>query len=354
MSDRGSPADHTTQPDATPQADAPASAPQPDAASDGGTKDDKSPAASSAAEGAKKDEPKPTLLDVIKTAAEAKPDQGKSPDPAKDGKDKVDPAPKDAATDKDGKPVAPDDTKLPFNNHPRWKEVTGQNRDLKAQVETLTPDAEQYRTINSFMSLHHLTPDEVGEGFITMAMAKNGDPRVLQRLDDFRAKIAMAIGEAIPADIQAKVDSGEISEDAAKELSKARAHLKVSERDKADRDAADANAKVAAAREQLAAKQATVVTAWDAEQRKLDPDFAKKENAIARYARALMQEHGPPPTEAAAVELMKAAYAQVNRDFAAAIPPKKEIMRTPIAPSSNGAKPVPKTLAEAVRQAANG
>jgi hypothetical protein len=86
----------------------------------------------------------------------------------------------------------------------------------------------------------------------------------------------------------------------------------------------------------------------------LDPDFAKKEKSIARYARALMQERGTPRTATEAVALIKEAYAEVNSDFAAALPAKEPVRRAPIAPSTNGAKAAPKTLLEAVRLAANG
>jgi len=219
-------------------------------------------------------------------------------------------------------------------------------------VKNLSPDAEQFRQINGFMVQHRLTPQEVGDGFILMAMMKNGDPRALQKLDEYRTRIAAAMGETIPQDIQAKIESGEISDSVGKQMAKDRAQMRGMEQQQAQREADDFNAREYQRMEQLANAQAGAVSAWDAEQRKLDPDFAKKENAIARYARALMQEHGYPPTSDAAVILIKAAYDQVNADFTAALPAKEPHARPPIAPSSTGAKPVPRTLAEAVAQAA--
>ena len=176
MSDRGSPSDHTATEVPQPKEDAPASAASQDAGQSGGT-DAKSPDASSAPDqGATKDA-KPTLLDVLKTAADVPTDPGGSPDPAKKGTDKPDPA--TDAPEKDAKET--DDSKLSFHNHPRWQEVVGQNKSLKEQVHTLEPDADQFRKINSFMEEHRLSPDEVGEGFILMAMMKNGDPRAIQK-----------------------------------------------------------------------------------------------------------------------------------------------------------------------------
>lgn len=348
MSERGSPADHAATDNPAPEMEVPQGTPDPAAPPADGT-DAKSPDASSPSdEGAiKADAPKPTLADVVKKAVAPEAGTETSPGSGKEEPDKADPA---AA--KNGEQ---DDAKLSFHNHPRWQEVTGQNRELKAKVESLTPDAEQYRSIDAFMKQHTLTPDEVGDGFILMAMMKAGDPRALQKLDEYRAKISAVTGDTIPDDIQAQIDSGEISETAGKELAKNRAELAAAGRRDADRQQHDQRQREEQAAKTLADAQAAAVGAWDVETRKSDPDFPRKEKAIARYARALIQERGMPKTADGAVALIKEAYSEVNKDFAAALPPKEPIARAPVAPSSNGAKPAaPKTLLDAVRQAANG
>jgi len=354
MSDRGSPSDHAATDTPQPADDAPASASPQDAGQSGGD-DAKSPAddpSPSADKGAKKDDDKPSLLDVLKSAAELPDVDGKSPDPAKSGKDTVDPAHRDDAPDAGEKADAPDDTKLSFHNHPRWQEVIGQNKQYREQVKALEPDADQFRKINSFMQEHHLTPNEVGDSFILAAMMKNGDARALQKLDELRSNFALAIGEALPADIQDRIDAGEISETAGSELAKSRAANKLAETREAARQEEQRVAEATRTQSALANAQASAVQAWDVDTRKVDPDFAKKENAIGMYARGLMQEHGLPKSPAEAVQLMKAAYAKVNKDFAQALPPKTAVARLPVAPSSNGAKAAPKSLREALERAA--
>jgi hypothetical protein len=355
MSDRGSPSDHADTGTEKPHDDAPASAASPpDGSAGSGTDAKTSPDASSPSDqGAKEHAAQPTLAEVIKTAAE-KPDvEGKSPTPAKDGKDKDVPA-DPAAPDKDAsKTGEPDDTKLSFHNHPRFQEIASQNRQYKDQVRALEPDADQYRKIQGFMDEHRLTPDEVGEGFIIMAMAKNGDPRVIQKLDEFRNRVALTIGEAIPQDIQDKIDIGELSESAGKELAKSRATLKLTEAREAERTEQQKRDQATRDRETLANAQASAVSAWEVEARKSDPDFADKDKAIAKYAKALMQDYGIPRTPADAVQLIKMAYAEVNKDFAVRLPKKSAVARVPIAPSSNGAKPAPKSLREVIEQAAS-
>ena len=298
--------------------------------------------------GATKVQPKPTLHDVLKVAASLD-ENGKPPAPANDGKVEAVIDPNAPVVEKTEAQKAEDDAKLPFHKHPRWMEVTGQNKTLQEKVATLEPAATQFGKITEFMQTHNLTHEETGEGFIIMAMLKAGDPRGLAKLDEYRDKLATALGEKIPADIQAQIDSGAINEEAGKELSKARAGKTKSDADAATlRDANSAREKTDAAT-RLANECQAGVTAWDREARKTDPDFAKKESAISRYSRALMQEKGFPKTAAAAVAIVKEAYAQVNKDFAAALPQKTPVTHVASAPSSHGAKPAPKTLAQAVK-----
>lgn len=357
MSDRGSPSAHTGADNSNADGSTPAGVvPAADAAAPVSGDANLSADAPSASgdQVANKDAKKPTLAEVIKTAAELPDDtSGKSTAPAKDGTDKVvDPLADEGAVKTDAEKSAEADKALPFHNHPRWKEVTGQNKQLSEQVATLTPHAEQFRTIQTFMDTNHLNHEEVGEGFVIMAMAKNGDPRVLQRLDDFRNKVALAIGEKLPDDIQAQVDSGAITEASAKELSMARAKLKVTGDEDARRTEAERvrTEEKTATDHRVACQDATNV--WMETVRKSDPDIAKKESAIARYSRALMLEQGFPKTAEAAVALAKTAYAQVNRDFADAMPAKVPSKHVPSAPSSNGAIKKPGSLLDVVRQAA--
>lgn len=302
--------------------------------------------------GAKKDATEPTLKDVLKDAASLGED-GKpvaSPAAAKDGAEKVVEGEKPA--DKTAEQLAEEDKALPFHNHPRWKQVIEQNRTMASEVATLKPAAEQFEKIDGFMREHQLTHDEVGEGFVIMAMMKAGDPRVLQKLDETRDKVALAIGAKIPDDIQAKIDAGEISEEAGKTMSLDRAKLKMSESATARRAEADATDKTEREATELRQTCQAATDAWVKEAAKTDPDFAKKESAIARYSRALILEHGAPRNREEAVNLVKAAYAAVNNDLKGIVPAKAPVKHLQSAPSSHGANTQPKTLAEAVSKAA--
>lgn len=304
--------------------------------------------------GAKKE---PTLADVMRTAANLDAD-GKSPVPAKDGsKTEVDKAadPEAKAAEPDPKTAKVEDKDLPFHNHPRWKEVITERDTLKDRVAKLEPDVEQYGKITAFMTQHNLTPDETGEGFVIMAMIKAGDPRALVKLDEYREKLAVAIGDVLPPDLKGQVEAGALTEEAAREVSRsrvraARAESKVADVTKLEeaRQAKDAEARALD----------VVVRAtddWVALKAKSDPDFAKKEASLERYVKALIYEFGKPKNAADTARLMDAAYTEVNKTFSQFVQRKEAITPVPNGGSSNsGAKPVPKSVAEAIRLAAAG
>jgi hypothetical protein len=303
--------------------------------------------------GAKKE---PTLADVLKTAANLDAD-GKSPVPAKDGKPvgeavKTDDA---KAAAEDPKTPKVEDKDLPFHNHPRWKEVITERDTLRERVAKLEPDVEQYGKITAFMSQHNLSPDETSQGFVIMAMIKAGDPRALGMLDEYRNKLAVAIGDVLPADLKSQVDAGALTEEAAREVSRGR--VRVARADTKVADAAKRETDRVAADAERAALDVVVRATddWVALKSKSDPDFAKKEASLERYVKALIHDFGKPKNAADAVKLMDAAYTEVNKTFAGFIPRKEAITPVPNGGSSNsGAKPVPKSVAEAIRLAAAG
>lgn len=314
---------------------------------------DPAAASPSAADETKDAKKEPTLAEVIKTAATLDA-EGKPSVPAKDGSktEGEKPAAEAKAAAEEAKPEVEDDSKLPFHNHPRWKTVLGERDALKTRVAEFEPDATQYRKVTSFMDTHALTPDEVSQGFILMALMKAGDPRALVELDRYRTNIATAIGEVLTDDLKAQVESGAITEDAAKEISRSRAAQRRSDATATALRTKDTKRETdeAAARVLTEAQDAT--NEWMTKTAAKDPDFAKKEPAIERYAKALIHSRGLPKNKAEALKLVEDAYAEVNKTFAAFVPAKTPSTPVPNANSSISAKPVPKTLSEVIRAAA--
>jgi hypothetical protein len=289
------------------------------------------------------------LLSVVKSAVEPAPgpaessaaegEEGKSEAEAEEGADK-------AKSEED----AEDDSKLPFHNHPRWKEVVAERNELR-------PDAERYRNIAGFMEANSLTGEEVADGFDIMAKLKSGDPEqlsaALEWLEPRVNFLREQLGLTLPEDLRDKVEAGLIDEDTAKEVARTRATSTLaSERLKA-RETADSEAEAARQRAATAQAMATAVEGWEQRIRTTDPDYARKAELVETTCRAIVQREGKAPTTPEeAVALADRALAEVNRQFTAALPPPRAVKPTPQG-SSTPTVAEPKTLREAIAAAVN-
>lgn len=241
-----------------------------------------------------------------------------------------------------GKPEANDDSKLPFHKHPRWQQVIAENRSLRG-------DADQYRTIQEFMTVQSLDPQETAEGMIIMGLMKNDPEKAYERLLPHMQRLAEFIGKALPDDLQAKVNEGLIEEEAAKETAKLRRQTEVATAHATQLE--NRNAAQAVARHTQGMKGA--VDTWEAQQRKSDPDFGKKAAMVSREVRLMIATKGQPRSAGQAVEYAKAAYKTVTDELNGILPAPRKTSTAPAAThGSHAAKPVPKSFAEAVRIAA--
>jgi hypothetical protein len=284
------------------------------------------------------DAKEPSLLDVIQDAI--KPEAAASS--AAEDSEVVPDADAEAVV-ADAEPV--NDADLPFHTHPRWQQVIAEN-------QTLRGPAEQYGKITSFMEEHGLAPAEVAEGYEVMALLKSGDPANLAKAREYFSTRLEALdgmlGNVLPEDLQERVDSGQIDDEGAQELARARATEKLREGQSAARTAADATAQAARDAEALGAAMVTSVNDWETRTKASDPDYARKAELVQTTCRAIVQQTGKPPATAEeAVALVTDAYKRVNAQVASLLPKPR-----PITPGPHGASTPtstePKTLREAV------
>jgi hypothetical protein len=183
------------------------------------------------------------------------------------------------------------DAKLPFHEHPRWKEVI-------AERDGFREDAGRFREIEGFMQSHGLTGEEVAEGFDIMAKLKSGDPARLGEVRDyFATRLAFlddALGNVLPDDLQQKVANGEIDEAAAKEVARLRATDKLRTANDERRQEADAETKAREATQANAQACATAVDDWE-KQRRGRSRLRQESRAGRTTCRAIAQETGKLP-----------------------------------------------------------
>ena len=237
----------------------------------------------------------------------------------------------------------------------RIRQLLDQRKTLRHEISSLSPDATGYRTIRQFMAKNELADQEVAELFQLGADLKSGDPARLQAfVDRVMPRVQQALeatGRAIPTDLQARVDTGEMTEDAAQEMARLRhARTHADQRAQASQKQAQT-----AATTQVRGDIQQAVLAWHNQVRQSDPDFDLKTDVMHRVAQAIVAERGHPTTSAQAVEFAKLAHDEATR-LARQFQPQKIATRptpntTTASANRSGVRPAPQSLADAIGHA---
>lgn len=280
-----------------------------------------------------------TLLDVVKNVA----NKGKTDVASSATEDKEDTSEDSQAGQKAVKDDASSgqkaEDKLPFHNHPRWKQLVQERDNFKSR-------SDEYGKIETYMSVNRLTPQEVAQGYQVMALIKNNPAEAYRVLQGHLQRLAPIVGETLPEDIEKKVEMGDVDVESAKELARARAHANFlaaqQQQALAEQQAQDFNAKQASARE--------AVMGWEETMKRRDPDYSAKQKFVMDRVRNVLQTVQPQSAEEA-LAIVEKAYQEVTQDMSAFIPKRPSTVLTSSA-SSVSAKPQPKTLLDVVRMAA--
>lgn len=246
---------------------------------------------------------------------------------------------------------ADDFSDVPFNKHPRFKELIKEKNAYKAQIAEFEPDAKQYRQIQTFMDTNQLTPEEVAEGLLLMAQMKSGDPaKAYEALNVKLENLALQAGKKLPKELEERVEQGYIDRETAQQLyvqqvsaerEAAKANLQLQQRTQYDSQA-------------QAAAMANTVAAWESATRANDPDFEIKAELVKDRVRAHIAQHGMPKTAEAALTLSKEAYEAVTKTLRR-VQGAKPAMRTAVGGKVNGsAAPEPRNLLDVIRQVSAG
>ncbi len=220
-----------------------------------------------------------------------------------------------------------------------------------ARVAELEPKAKSFEAITNFMKEANLLPEEVSEGFELMKLIKHDPFKALEMMRPYYERLVEVTGGVLSPELQAAVDSGEISDARARQLQQAqsRAHVmqaqsqRVAAQMQAQQESLDVSA------EQNA--RATAWQNWVSIQRRADPEFAATEEFVVQQIRANFAGGIPPISELP--KAFDAAKAQVEKRLAQFRPKKPEIIPTrPSSQSGALATPAePKSILEAARAA---
>lgn len=289
------------------------------------------------------------LLSIVRDVVAPKDEAGKdaAASPA-DSAENTDPAAEGA---KDGD--AEDDfSDVPFNQHPRWKQILTQRNEARENAKLFKQDADQYQKVQTFIDDHGLSAEEAADGLVIFAMAKTDPVGAWEAAKPWFQKLVVAAGVVLPSDIEQMVDAGQMSREAAAEVSKARAQVasvQAKQQWEAQRDARRQTT------EAQTALTSTVID-WQKDREKKDPNFGAKLQPLMREVAYLHATEGKPKTAAETKAQLDKAYKAVNASLPAAVAKPAPAQRPQIRPTAaNGsvaagaAKPKPNSILDIVR-----
>jgi hypothetical protein len=246
-----------------------------------------------------------------------------------------------------------EDAQLPFHKHPRFQQVIKERAAYRQELDSVKPDAEEWRAVRTYMNTNNLTNDEVAKGFEIMAAMKNDPLRGRELLSHYWNSLQTFAGAVLPQDLQKRVDEGEVTDEMASELAKRRNEaefLRVQQQQAAERAAQQSAAQQQAISQQIIRG---AVVDWESSIKTRDADYSVKQPFLMDKIRAAIAAR-QPRTPQEAVLLVESAYKEVNDSLKRFTPQRQAANAIRSETSSANVAPQPKSLRDAVRLAAAG
>lgn len=355
------PADDTQVVDQTAKPDAESSAPD---TSKTDAPADKAAAPEKAPEGEKQGEAAPkTALEAAKRvmAKEGKtPSEGKAADGEQSSPEKSEGA-KDAST-------RDDEPEPSVKNSPAYRKLSSEHRILakakemnEAAIKELEPKAKTYDQLATYITESNLSKDDFQEGLAVMRALRNDPVEAYKRLKPIMDQLETTLGERLPDDLKAKVESGHIDEATARELARARGGERVArekaealqqrqQREIQERQQRDEQSEVDRQVEEVVG----ALNAAEVEWTKSDPD-APKLKRLLNQAVMVNGQLNPPKNAAEAKALFENSLKEVRKELGLFAPrPQAKDGMLPHGAPPNQATPVPKSSLEAAQAALAG
>lgn len=302
-------------------------------------------AGSSAAQAKTEDE---GLLGVVRDAAPSK-----KPDPAA-----ASPADGAEAGQKpgEGAPKQPDNenySDVPFNKHPRFRQLLTERNANKG-------DAERYRQVDTFIRDNGMSAQEAADLLTVGAMAKSNPAKAWELARPWVENLLKAAGEVLSPELQQAVRDGQMTQEAAYEVSRSRASVASMEASRTFEE----QRREQQTRDEHSRSITTAAEDWETDRRAKDPNYDTKLEQIHREIAWRHHNGDVPKTPAEVKAQLDDAYKAVNAALTpaatppAAAPGRQAPPRTAKTPVTGGsvaggnAKAAPRSMLEVVQQAA--
>lgn len=280
--------------------------------------------------------PERDTLSIVRDVVEGEKSQGELASQAtgeETGEQPGDSEPKSDAENEDYSDV-------PFHKHPRFKQLLRERDNLK-------PDATRYRNVQNFLDQNGVSAEEGAEALLVAGLLKTNPVEAWNRIKPIVQQLIVAAGEALPSELQAAVQNGEISHERALELSRTKAALQAQEHQKSFQE------QQATLRQQQDMAQAIQQTAadWERDRRIKDPNFDAKQGPLMREIAFLQMQEGKPTTPQGVLDQLRRAYAAVTpvSTAAPAQRPKTNARPSTSGQVSSAAQPTPQSTLDIIK-----
>jgi hypothetical protein len=154
--------------------------------------------------------------EVEETPPEETPEESPETPPEEESPETPPEEPEPPAVDKEG------DEKLPFNAHPRFKELVDEKNALKQQVSQYEPQARRIQVIDQYMQQHGIRPDQLQQSLEYLRFLNSDPAKAREVLKPIWEKLSVYTGDFLPPDLAEQVAAGTLSDVNAKELARGR------------------------------------------------------------------------------------------------------------------------------------
>ena len=242
---------------------------------------------------------------------------------------------------------------LPFRTR---KRIDGFRNEIKALKEQMTPlqaQATTTRELQNFLKTADIAKEDFGLVLDLAAAMRRGDFKTfLEGVTPYVKLAQESLGISLPPDLQQAVQTGHMTQDAARYVAQERSARQLAEA-KLNRTTYETTTENhARAVHEFQASVAGAVTNWETAVRRSDPDYARNEPVVRDLLHAVVQERGPPRSPAEAVEIARQAYERANALVSRFNPTLRSTHQVPSSINRvNGARAEPKNLKEAIHLA---
>jgi hypothetical protein len=297
-----------------------------------------------------KAESRESLLDVVRKAAprkEAQPGPGDERGVSRSGESA---APGAQSKDDPGPLTQAEIDAFSPRTRKRIDEFRAQIKGLQSQIAPLEAQAKTTQELQNFLRQADIAKEDFGLVLDLAAAMRRGDFRTfLEGVAPYVKLAQESLGIQLPADLQRAVQSGHMTQDAARYTAQVRAQQQLAEaqlsrvtQETTQRDHAETV-------RNFQAQVAGAVSEWEKGIRRSDPDYVRTEPVVRELLHAVVHERGPPRSPAEAVEIAKQAYERAKTMTSRFMPSPRGTHQVPSSINRvNGARTEPKSLKEAI------